>query len=347
MKVLVTGGCGFLGSHVCEYFRDQGWDVVSYDNMVKTELERTGYQSQATRNHNWTFIESLGVESIKADIRDLNRLVDCSSDCDYIVHTAAQPAMTIGIEAPLEDLSTNVCGTVHVLESARRHNIPVATCATIHIYGNWINDRISEANTRYTLEQLEIAEDAQTMQGRLTPLHASKASGEHYVSVYASTYGVRAASFRLSGIYGTRQFGGEDHGWVANFCIRNLIEWPITIFGTGKQVRDIIFASDVARAFLAFYERGSAGIYNIGGGRDHAISLLECIDLIEATTGRSNELRFQDARLGDLSYFVCDIARARMELDWHPSVEPADGVPRLLDWVRDNLNLFSASAITA
>ena len=165
------------------------------------------------------------------------------------------------------------------------------------------------------------------MRGYLTPLHASKASAEHYVQVYASTFGVRAASFRLTGIYGPRQLGGEDHGWVANFSIRNLFDWPITLFGTGKQVRDILYATDVASAFMAFFERGSSGIYNVGGGTDNAISLLECIDLIDECTGKKSEVRFEESRFGDLKYFVCDIARARDQLGWRPRVKTRRGGP--------------------
>jgi CDP-paratose 2-epimerase len=342
LRVLVTGGCGFLGSHVCEHFRARDWDVVSYDNMTKSELSRTGYQTDAARDHNWRILESLGVEMVRADVRDAEELLDRSSGCDYIVHTAAQPAVTISIEDPLLDLATNVVGTVHVLEAARRHSIPVASCATVHVYGNWVNDRLHEAETRYQLDPPEISEDAPTMRGYLTPLHGSKASAEHYVQVYASTYGVRAASFRLTGIYGPRQLGGEDHGWVANFSIRNLIGWPITIFGTGKQVRDVLYASDVANAFTAFFDQGQAGIYNVGGGSPNAISLIECIDLIDRTTGRKSAVRYEDARFGDLSYFVCDISRARKELGWQPVVRPEEGVPRLLEWVEANLDLFSA-----
>ncbi|MCH2185461.1 NAD-dependent epimerase/dehydratase family protein [Myxococcota bacterium] len=341
MKVLVTGGCGFLGSQVCEHFRQQGWDVISYDNMTKSELVRTGYRTEAARDFNWNALQDLGVEMVRADVVDLDALCDHASGCDYIIHTAAQPAVTISIEDPLLDVSTNVLGTVHVLEAARRHDVPVGSCATVHVYGNWVNEKLGETDTRYVLDPPEISEEAKTMEGYLTPLHGSKASAEHYVQVYASTYGLRAASFRLTGIYGPRQLGGEDHGWVANFCIRHEIGWPITLFGTGKQVRDVIFASDVATAFEAFYHRGSAGIYNIGGGQAHMISLLECIDLIDRTTGRKSEVRFEDARFGDLKYFVCNIDRARRELGWAPEVRPEEGVPLLLEWVQSNRQLFA------
>jgi CDP-paratose 2-epimerase len=344
LKVLVTGGCGFLGSHICEMYRQRGWEVVSLDNMTKAELLRTGYVTDAARDHNWKVLEKLGVELVRADVRDLEAVLDHCSGCDYVCHTAAQPAVTISLEDPLLDLSTNVLGSVHVLEAARRHGIPVASCATVHVYGNWVNDELSESETRYVRDPATIDEDAPTMQGHLTPLHASKASAEHYVKVYSQSYGLRAASFRLTGIYGPRQLGGEDHGWVANFSIRHLLGWPITLFGSGRQVRDILYATDVAEAFAAFYERGEAGIYNVGGGAAHAISLLECIRLIDDTTGRRSELRFEEARFGDLKYFVCDIERARTRLGWTPRVPPAEGVPLLLRWVEENRGLFLEEA---
>jgi CDP-paratose 2-epimerase len=342
VRVLVTGGCGFLGSHVCETFRQLGWEVVSYDNMTKAELLRTGYRTDAARDHNWRLLEGLGVRMLRADVRDLAALLDAASGCDYLVHTAAQPAVTIGIEDPLLDLSTNVVGSVHVLEAARRHGIPAASCATIHVYGNWLNDELRETETRCVRDAGPVGEDAPTLRGFLTPLHASKASAEHYVRVYASTWGVRAASFRLTGLYGPRQLGGEDHGWVANFAIRNALGWPLTVYGNGKQVRDVLYATDAARAFVDFFARGEAGVYNVGGGPDHAISLLECIRLIDQTTGRRSEVRFAEPRFGDLRWFVCDVTRARQRLGWEPRVEPAEGVPLLIEWIDRHRDLFQA-----
>ena len=148
MRVLVTGGCGFLGSHVCELFRRRGWEVVSYDNMTKAELDRTGYQTDRARHYNWEQLEKLGVQMVRADVRDLDELLDHASGCDYLAHTAAQPAVTISMEDPLLDLSTNVVGTVHVLEAARRHGLPVASCATVHVYGNWVNETLAIRVTR-------------------------------------------------------------------------------------------------------------------------------------------------------------------------------------------------------
>lgn len=342
MKVLVTGGCGFIGSHTCEYFRQMGWEVVSYDSMTKYELSRTGYSADAARDYNWNLLGDLGVERVKGDVRNLEQLMDSASGCNYIIHTAAQPAVTISMEDPVLDAHTNVLGTVNVLETARKHSIPVVSCATIHVYGNWINDTLVENKTRYLRQPEAVDESAPTMEGYLTPLHASKASAEFYVRIFSDTYNVRAGSFRLTGLYGPRQFGGEDHGWVANFSIRNILGWPTVIYGSGKQVRDILFATDVAKAFMAFYENGESGIYNIGGGPTHAISLLECISLIDETTGVKSEVQFEPARFGDLKYFVCDSAKAERVMKWHAEVKPQEGVPLLIDWVKQNSSIFQS-----
>jgi len=139
MKVFVTGGCGFLGSHVCEYYIRQGATVTSYVNMTKHELNRTGYMAEGARSHNWNFLKSIGVKMVKADIRDYAELLDYAQGSNFIIHTAAQPAMTIGWEDPRLDITSNVLGTFNVLEAARNLKVPVACCATIHIYGNEIN----------------------------------------------------------------------------------------------------------------------------------------------------------------------------------------------------------------
>ncbi len=336
MKVLVTGGCGFLGSHVCEFYARKGDRVVSYDNMTKHELKRTGLATDAVRDHNEKFLESLGVETVVADVRNLGTLIGHAKGCDYIVHTAAQPAMTISWEEPELDMSTNVVGTFNVLEASRKFEIPVASCATIHIYGNKINDDLEEGADRYIRTPEEIDETHPILEGTMSPLHASKAAAEIYVKTYIDTYRLEAASFRLTGIYGTRQFGGEDHGWVANFSIRSVLGWPITIFGTGKQVRDIIYATDVCEAFDAFYKTRASGIYNIGGGPKTAISLLQCIDILEKLNGARPDVDFGKDRFGDLRYFISDTKKARDGLGWDAKIKPQDGISMLVDWIREN-----------
>jgi CDP-paratose 2-epimerase len=340
-KVFITGGCGFLGSHVCEYYVRKGIQVIAYDSMTKYELQRTGFATELARNYNWDYLKSLGVNLEKADVRNFDELMDAASGCDYIIHTAAQPAMTISWEDPRLDITTNVIGTFNVLEAARKLKVPVACCATIHIYGNKINDSLKETDKQYIREPAGINEDYPTLEGTLTPLHASKAAGDCYVKVYIDTYQLEAASFRLTGIYGTRQLGGEDHGWVANFAIRSVLDWPVTIFGTGKQVRDIIYATDVCEAFDAFYKTRKAGIYNIGGGKQTAISLLECIDIIDKINNSRPNVQFAPDRHGDLRYFICDISKAQKELGWSPRIMPEEGIERLLLWIKENRKLFS------
>lgn len=341
MKVLVTGGCGFIGSHVCEFYRRRGDSVISYDNMTKVELLRTPYAVDRARDYNWEYLKRLGVEMVRADVRDYEALLDAARGATYIVHTAAQPAVTISTEDVDLDFSTNVLGTLNVLKTAREYAIPVVSCATIHVYGNLINATLAEGSTRYLRTPPEIDEGHPTMEGLLTPLHASKRSAELYLQVFVDTYKVRAASYRLTGLYGPRQLGGEDHGWVANFAIRALLGWPLNVYGTGKQVRDILFATDVAEAFHAFYEHQEPGIYNIGGGLDNAVSLLECIDLIASITGRKPDVQMNAGRHGDLHYFVCDSSKARRQLRWTPRVKPAEGVRQLVDWTRANFDLFT------
>ncbi|MCG6553170.1 MAG: NAD-dependent epimerase/dehydratase family protein [Candidatus Magnetominusculus sp. LBB02] len=339
MKVLVTGGCGFLGSHVCEFYVRQGAEVISYDNMTKHELLRTGFAADEARTYNLDYLKGIGVAVVTADVRQFDELLEAASGCDYIIHTAAQPAMTISWEDPRLDITSNVIGTFNVLEAARKLKIPAASCATVHVYGNKINETLTEGKLRYERDPDAIDELHPTLEGTLTPLHASKAAADIYIRTYIDTYKVEAASFRLTGIYGSRQFGGEDHGWVANFAIRSILGLPITIFGTGKQVRDIVYATDVCEAFHAFYKTRQPGIYNIGGGRKTAISLLNCIDILTEINGTAPDVRFALDRHGDLRYFVCDIEKAKRQLGWSPTVTPGKGIAALVDWIR-NTGLF-------
>jgi len=340
LLVLVTGGCGFLGSHVCDFYARQGNEVIAFDNLTKHELKRTDYNVEAARGHVLNFLKGLGVNIIVGDIRNKDELLKVSKGCDYIIHTAAQPAMTISIENPELDLTTNVTGTFNVLEAARRYDIPVVICSTIHVYGNKINETLKEGKTRFLREPPAIDESHPTMEGTITPLHVSKRAAELYVQTFIDTYGLKAAVFRLTGLYGPRQFGGEDHGWVANFAIKTILGRPITIFGTGKQVRDILYATDAAKALNAFYKAQISGIYNIGGGIERAISLIECIRLIEEITGRKAEIKYAPKRMGDLWYFVCDIKKAKEKLRWEPETLNDEGIRKLAQWVEENIRIF-------
>lgn len=314
--------------------------MISLDNLTKHELMRTGYRVSDARSHNWNFLKKIGVELVEGDIRNKDDLLKSAEGCNFIVHTAAQPAMTISIEQPELDLTTNVAGTFNILEAARKFDVPIVNCSTIHVYGNKINETLREGETRYLREPPAIDEDHPIMQGEMTPLHASKRAAELYVQTYVDSYGLEAATFRLTGMYGPRQFGGEDHGWVANFVIRTVLKLPIKVFGTGKQVRDILYASDAAAAFDTFYQNRKPGIYNIGGGFERAISLVECLKLIRGITGLEQNIEFKEVRPGDLWYFICDITKAREKLGWEPKVSNEEGIRKLIEWVGENRHLF-------
>lgn len=340
MKVLVTGGAGFIGSHVCEYYVKNGDKAVAFDSLTKYELSRVGYSAELARNYNWNFLKNLKVNLVKGDIRNVNELLEAARDCDFIIHTAAQPAMTISIENPELDINVNVLGTFNVLETARKLDIPVVTCSTIHVYGNKINETLKEEKTRFVRDPPEINESHPLLEGTITPLHASKRCQEVYVQAFIDTYKLKAATYRLTGMYGPRQFGGEDHGWVANFSIKTLTKRPIKIFGTGKQVRDILYASDAARAFDAFYKKQKPGIYNVGGGIKFSISLTECLNTIEKISGIKPIIENESRRLGDLWYFVCDNSKIKKELGWEAKIAPEEGITKLIAWIKENINIF-------
>ena len=341
MKVLVTGGCGFLGTNLCLFYKEKGAEVIAYDNLAKHEFARNTYMKEEARNHNKKILEEAGVKIVVEDIRNYEKLKEHSTGCDYICHTAAQPAMTISWEDPELDFSSNVTGTFNVLEVARQLDIPVAICSSIHTYGpDKINSELKEEETRYVRDPVAISEKEPILQGVVTPLHASKRCGELYVQSYIDTFKLKAACFRLTGIYGPHQFGGEDHGWVANFSIRAIIGEPLTIFGTGKQLRDILYCSDVCEAFDSFYNKPVAGIYTLGGGEENMISLLECIDLIKEISETDPEVKFDKDRFGDLRYFVSDYSKFNAATGWKPKIQPKEGVTNLINWVKNNDNYF-------
>lgn len=345
MKVLVTGGCGFLGSHVCELFKEKGWDVVAYDNLTKFEYSRIPYlDTEKVRDYNLNILEKRGIAVVIDDIGNLKTLMKAAHKCDYIIHCAAQPAMTIAIENPQLDFEVNVKGTLNVLECAKLQKVPMVNCSTIHIYGNGLNIYLTEKEDRFYVNgSQEFDETLETLTGTLSPLHASKRSAEIYVQAYIDTYGIKAASFRLTGMYGPRQFGGEDHGWVANFAIRTILGLPIKVFGTDKQVRDILYVKDAAEAFLWWFNSGCpSGVYNIGGGEPCITSIRNCLNILHQITGKKQDVHLEPPRKGDLYYFCCDINKANKAFDWAPTTLPQEGMNKLVKWITYEKEMFNA-----
>jgi len=350
MRVLVTGGCGFLGSHVCEAFKQRGWNVVAYDNMTKFETSRIGFGDQERiRNYNRNHLDSLGILIQKADICNLSTLMECAKGCDYIINCAAQPTMTLSTEDPLFDFGINVVGMVNILEVARALRIPVATCSSIHVYGTGINNTLIEGRDAYYRRvprySILINEKHPVLTGQLTPLHASKRCAEIYARMYAETYGLDIAVFRLTGIYGERQFGSEDHGWVSLLAIKTMLGLPIQLIGSGKQMRDILYIANAAEAFHKWWDAGApSGVYNIGGGQKNIISVRQCLAKLAELFGKVQTITQGGARRGDLLYFACDNTKATKAFGWQPTVQPDEGLERMVKWLQENKDIFSASS---
>lgn len=325
-KVLVAGGCGFLGSWTIKTFMENGWDALSVDNLTEYETKRAGI----TRPREVP-------ENTKVDITNWKPLWRVVEDFrpDYIINCAAQPAMTIALEDPTYDFEVNTLGTFNILEAARLLKVPVAICSSIHVYGNGSNIR---------KEQKSTDEKAPIMRGIVTPLHASKLAGEFYARAYTDSYSLKTAVFRYTGIYGPNQLGGMDHGWVANFAIRTLLERPITIFGPDTQARDVLYATDAAQAFLDWYNSGApSGVYNIGGGNDCLISIKQCLDKLKEITGKEQNIKREPPRKGDMWFFCCNIDKAKREFGWIPKVRPNEGLEKLVEWIERNKFLFEDS----
>lgn len=340
MKVVVAGGMGFLGTNVCDMYSDAGEEVIAIDNLTKFELRRNWYDADRVRDYNLNHAREKGTSFVKDTIVDGKSIETICKDADYIINCAAQPAMTIAITNPVLDYETNLTGLVNLLEISRKYDKPFAHCSSIHVFGNNLNKELGGDGSRFTRQAGAIAEDHKLLDGEITPLHASKRAGEIYIQAYIDTYGLDAICLRLTGIYGPQQFGGEEHGWVANFAIRTLMKKHISIFGTDRQVRDILYVDDAVKVFDAFYKNQRPGIYNVGGGKKCIISIQECIKMLYEITHNRQFIQMKKKRKGDLWWFVTDNKKVSDALGWKPKVIPNEGILHLMDWIKTNRRLF-------
>ena len=342
-SVLVTGGAGFVGSHAVEYYAERGASVTALDNLSRVETLETADQSRNTAAYNWEYLEREypSVDLVRADIRDEERIEDMVEGHDAVVHTAGQVAVTASLSDPRNDFEVNAEGTFNVLEAARKADSDpaVVVASTNKVYGNNVNDvPVREAEHRYWYDDPDFEEgipESLSIDGcEHTPYGTSKLAADLYVQDYAARNELRAAAFRMSCIYGPRQFGNEDQGWVAHFAISTVNGEPLTIFGDGKQVRDVLYVKDLIRAYDAFLSDpdDKPAVYNMGGGSENTTSLLEFLDLLEAKTGERTDVTFDEWREGDQKVYVSDISRARERLGWEPRVDFDDGIERFLEW---------------
>ena len=343
MRILVTGGAGFIGSHVAEYFSEKGCEVIALDNLKRGEI----LGKNISLEHNIEFLNGLSnVSFVKGDIRDFSLLKNLCKNIDVIIHAAAQVAVTTSLENPREDLEINVLGTFNVLEAARLCDAAVIYCSTNKVYGDNVNKiPIVEKNKRYEFADDKykngISEDFPIDLCEHTPYGCSKLAGDIYVQDYSHTYGLKTGVFRMSCIYGERQFGVEDQGWVAWFTIATLLDKPITIYGDGKQVRDVLYVKDLIRAYDAFLKSNlKQEVFNIGGGPENTTSLIELIDLLEELTGKRPTIRYDNWRQSDQKVYVSNIQKLEKKLGWRPEVTLEEGLRKLINWILLNKGVF-------
>jgi CDP-paratose 2-epimerase len=338
MKTIITGGAGFIGANAASRYLNRGHQVVIVDNLSRDGVHK---------NLEWLRPQG-NLEFIELDIRDgagLDAVFGRHSDANQVLHLAAQVAVTSSVHDPRNDFETNALGTFNVLEAMRRTgtNAPLIYASTNKVYGEMTSVGVVENNGRYTYQSLPLGVSEENNLDFHSPYGCSKGSADQYVIDYHRIYGLRTVVFRQSCIYGYRQFGAEDQGWVAWFMIVSQLGRPLTIYGDGKQVRDILFIDDLLDAYDAAFvhaDNVAGRAYNIGGGAANVLSLLELVAYIEQRRNGKLNCKFSNWRPGDQKVFVSDIARAQRELGWTPKIGCAQGLDLLYNWISESRQLF-------
>ncbi|MGV8059917.1 MAG: GDP-mannose 4,6-dehydratase [Smithellaceae bacterium] len=339
MKLLITGGCGFLGSNLASHALSRDDDLLVFDNM-----SRHG----AMQNLIW-LQEQGNFSFIHGDIRNQNdiEIIIKSFLPDCVFHLAGQVAMTTSIDNPRMDFEINTMGTLNLLEAIRKY-VPEATViysSTNKVYGDLEQFTYRETDTRYECVERPYGFDENTPLDFRTPYGCSKGAADQYMIDYARIYGLNTVVFRHSSMYGGRQFATFDQGWIGWFCQQAIAEKfqtlkePFTISGNGKQVRDVLHADDMVRLyFLAAQniERARGHAFNIGGGIKNSLSLLDLFIMLEQLLNLTCPLKFKiiEKRLSDQYVFIADIHKVRAVLGWYPFISAKHGVAKMLDWLK-------------
>jgi CDP-paratose 2-epimerase len=339
MKILITGGAGFIGCNLADACIRAGDEVTVLDN-----LSRRG----SAANLRW--LRSLHGEAfgfVQADIRDADAMVAAVKGYDAVYHLAAQTAVTTSVVDPRTDFEINALGTFNVLEAVRKSapDAVVIYSSTNKVYGGMEDAPATELETRYVLPDYPRGVGEDRPLDFHSPYGCSKGAADQYARDYARIYNLRSVVFRQSCIYGQRQMGVEDQGWVAWFVIAAVTGKNITIYGNGKQVRDLLHVDDLVRAFRMATEKidiTRGQVYNLGGGPENTLSIwAEFGPLLKELVGREiAPAGFADWRPGDQPVFVADVSTAYREWGWRPQVSVREGIARLVEWVRENRELF-------
>ena len=327
---LITGGAGFVGSNLAEALLAAGEEVVLADNLSRDGV-RTNAEWLQQRHGSRVRLETV-------DVRDAAAIGELVEGARRVFHLAAQVAVTTSLEDPADDLRTNLLGTFNILEAARRRASPppLLFTSTNKVYGGLERVPVVRRGDAYVFADGRPGISEEEPLDFYSPYGCSKGAADQYVRDYARIYGVPTVVFRMSCIYGTRQFGTEDQGWVAHFGRALLSDQPITIYGSGHQVRDILWVDDLVAAMTVAMERidRTAGeVFNIGGGPSNAVSVRGVLERLHVVTGREVALHTSSGRPGDQKVYVSDTAKARRMLDWEPATGWEAGLEKLVDWL--------------
>ena len=337
-NILITGGAGFIGTNAVHYFAKKGWNVCLLDNLSRKGSEENLRWLQSQKNYSFIFK--------KIDIRDkidVDKLFQENS-FDALIHLAGQVAVTTSIDDPREDLDINIIGTFNLLESIRKYspNTIMINASTNKVYGELENYDVLEKDLSYKYKSHPNGISESAILDFHSPYGCSKGSADQYVIDYARIYDIKATTFRQSCIYGPRQLGSQDQGWISWFIISSLSKRTINIYGNGKQVRDVLYIDDLIRAYdLAISQSSNitGEAFNIGGGSSNSISLIQCINMIAEILDTKVEYNFSDPRPGDQKIFVSDINKISKALNWEPIYSVKKGVSNLINWTITELDL--------
>jgi CDP-paratose 2-epimerase len=331
--VLITGGAGFIGSNLAHRLLGDGQRVRVLDNLSRPGVEQNLQWLRETHGDR--------LEAITADVRDVAKVRQAMTGVSQVFHFAAQVAVTTSLVNPQEDFAVNAQGTLNVLEAVRAQRKPPALVltSTNKVYGGLEDVGLAIDDGRYGPQDPALRASGISEARSLdfhSPYGCSKGTADQYVVDYARSFGLATTVFRMSCIYGPRQFGTEDQGWVAHFILRALRAEPITLYGDGRQVRDVLFVDDLVDAFVLAQEQGArlAGrAFNMGGGARNAISLLDLLDRIEQLHGARPDTEFDKWRTGDQRWYVSDTSAFQAATGWKPKVAAGDGIERLYRWL--------------
>ncbi|MFA4975335.1 MAG: GDP-mannose 4,6-dehydratase [Candidatus Paceibacterota bacterium] len=341
-KILITGGCGFIGANVAEYYLNKHYQVLAVDNLSRVGSEQ---------NLKWLRTLKGKFSFKKIDIRNGDSLAKVFKEFkpDLILHLAAQTTVTGSIINPKEDFEINALGTFNVLE-AMRSGAPKASLiysSTNKVMGELADIPIREEKSKYVFKNIKGISEKQPLDF-CSPYGCSKGCGDQYVLDYARIYKLNTIVFRQSCIYGSRQFGIEGQGWLAWFISSLVFNHPLTLYGNGKQVRDVLHIDDLVNAFdLAFKNikktRGKA--YTIGGGLKSAVSILEFFEILKSISGKKFGYKLKPWRLADQKVYISDISSAKKDFNWVPCITPKQGIKTMYEWILQNKHFIAKSGI--